>query len=66
MDRELGSIVWMTLCAALVMLMQGGFCLLESGFCRAKHSINVAIKNLVDFCVAGVAFFLFGYALMFG
>lgn len=66
MDPQMASIVWMTLCAALVMLMQGGFCLLESGFCRAKNSINVAIKNLVDFCVASVAFFLFGYALMFG
>ena len=40
MDPQLGSIVWMTVCAALVMLMQGGFCLLESGLCRAKHSIN--------------------------
>ncbi len=66
MDPQLASILWMTLCAAFVMLMQGGFCLLESGFCRAKNSINVALKNLVDFCVAAVAFFLFGYAMMFG
>ncbi len=66
MDPQLGSIVWMTVCAALVMLMQGGFCLLESGLCRAKHSINVAIKNLVDFCVSVPVFFLLGFGLMFG
>lgn len=66
MDPQLASIVWMTLCAALVMLMQAGFCLLECGFCRAKSSINVAIKNLLDFCVASAAFLLFGFALMFG
>ena len=66
MDSQLASIVWMTICAALVMLMQGGFCLLESGFCRAKHTINVAIKNLVDFCVAIPAFFLLGFGLMCG
>lgn len=60
------DIAWILLCAALVMLMQAGFCCLESGFCRAKNSINVAIKNLLDFCVAAIAFWAFGFALMFG
>lgn len=48
------------------MLMQGGFCLLESGFSRAKNSINVAIKNLIDFCISSLIFWGFGFALMFG
>lgn len=48
------------------MLMQGGFCLLESGFSRAKNSINVAIKNLIDFCISSLIFWAFGFALMFG
>jgi len=48
------------------MLMQAGFCCLESGFARAKNSINVAIKNLFDFCVASIAFWAFGFAIMFG
>jgi Amt family ammonium transporter len=48
------------------MFMQGGFCFLESGFSRAKNSINVALKNLVDFCAAGVAFFLLGFGIMYG
>jgi Amt family ammonium transporter len=48
------------------MLMQAGFCCLESGFARAKNSINVAIKNLIDFCVAGVLFWGVGFGLMFG
>ncbi len=60
------DIAWILLCAALVMLMQAGFCCLESGFCRAKNSINVAIKNLLDFCVAAIAFWAFGFAVMFG
>lgn len=58
--------VWILLCAALVMSMQGGFCFLESGFARAKNSANVAIKNLIDFCVAAAAYWCFGFALMFG
>lgn len=48
------------------MLMQAGFCLLESGLARAKNSINVAIKNLIDFCIASALFWLFGFGLMFG
>lgn len=52
--------------ALLVVMMQAGFTCLESGMVRAKNSINVAIKNLVDFCISLLLFTLFGYALMFG
>ncbi|QDU95112.1 ammonium transporter [Lignipirellula cremea] len=65
-EKELADILWMLLAAAMVMLMQGGFCFLECGVARAKNSINVAIKNLVDFCLAAAVFWLFGFALMFG
>lgn len=60
------DVAWMLLCAALVMSMQGGFCFLESGLARAKNSTNVAIKNLIDFCIAAVVYWAFGFALMFG
>lgn len=65
-DPQMGNIIWMLICAALVMLMQGGFCFLESGLARAKNSINVAIKNLVDFCIAGAVFWAIGFGIMFG
>lgn len=60
------DLLWTLVCAALVMLMQGGFCLLETGFARAKNSINVAIKNLVDFCISSLTFWAIGFGLMFG
>lgn len=60
------DILWMLICAALVMLMQGGFTCLETGLVRAKNSINVAIKNLVDFCTSSLAFWVAGFAFMFG
>lgn len=60
------DLVWVLLCSAMVMLMQGGFCFLESGLARSKSSVNVAIKNLFDFCVAGLAFWLIGFGIMFG
>ncbi|MDH5563590.1 MAG: ammonium transporter [Nitrospirota bacterium] len=60
------DILWMLICATLVMLMQAGFTCLETGLVRAKNSINVAIKNLVDFCTSSLGFWVIGFALMFG
>ncbi len=58
--------LWILTSAALVMSMQIGFCMLEAGLVRSKNSVNVAIKNLIDFCVATVLFWAFGFAIMFG
>jgi ammonium transporter len=58
--------LWVIVSCTLVMSMQTGFCMLEAGLVRSKNTINVAIKNLLDFCVAGLCFWAFGFALMFG
>ena len=60
------NIAWTLLCAFLVFIMQAGFLCLETGLVRAKNSINVAVKNVIDLCLSGAIFWLFGYALMFG
>jgi Amt family ammonium transporter len=57
---------WVLMCATMVFLMQAGFCCLETGLVRAKNSINVAIKNLVDFGISAVAFGLVGAMVAFG
>lgn len=59
------NLLWVLIATALVLLMQVGFCFLEVGSVRSKNSINVAVKNISDFCVANVVFLLFGFALMF-
>ncbi|MCP5035550.1 MAG: ammonium transporter [Actinomycetia bacterium] len=58
--------LWLVICAALVFIMQGGFLCLESGLVRSKNSYNVAIKNILDVCLASALFGLFGYWMMFG
>ncbi len=58
--------LWLMIATALVLLMQGGFLLLEAGMTRAKNYINVAVKNLADLGMAVILFWLFGYGLMFG
>jgi ammonium transporter len=60
------DIAWLLICAALVLFMQAGFTALESGLVRSKNSINVAIKNFVNFLIAASLFWLFGFGLMFG
>lgn len=60
------DILWIIVASAMVMFMQAGFTSLESGLTRAKNSINVAMKNLTDFVVAVLIFWLLGYGLMFG
>jgi ammonium transporter, Amt family len=64
--HSLIDIVWLLICSALVMIMHGGFCFLETGLIRSKNSINAAIKSLSDFCVSSTVFWCFGFALMFG
>ena len=64
--QSLLNLSWVLLCAGLVLMMQAGFICLETGLARAKNSINVAIKRVVDFCIASIIFWLFGYGLMFG
>ncbi|TNG01099.1 MAG: ammonium transporter [Gammaproteobacteria bacterium] len=60
------DVLWIILCSGLVFLMQAGFLCLESGLTRRKNSINVAIKNLADFCLTTVVFWAVGFGLMFG
>jgi len=42
------NLSWVLLCAGVVLLMQAGLTCLETGLARAKNSMNVAIKNVVD------------------
>ncbi|MBN2628796.1 MAG: ammonium transporter [Spirochaetales bacterium] len=58
--------VWVLLAAFLVFFMQAGFGMVEAGFIRAKNTTNILTKNFLDFCMASIGFFLFGYAIMFG
>ena len=60
------DILWIIITGAIVLLMQAGFLCLEAGMTRKKNSINVAIKNIADFSVSILLFWLFGFAIMFG
>ncbi|BDA77992.1 hypothetical protein LPTSP3_g09220 [Leptospira kobayashii] len=65
-EKKLIDQLWIIIAAGLVLFMQAGFLCVESGLTRSKNSINVAIKNITDFGVATLFFWLVGFGLMFG
>jgi Amt family ammonium transporter len=58
--------VWTCIAAFMVFFMQAGFAFVEMGMTRAKNSINIIMKNLMDFSVGSILFFFIGFGLMFG
>jgi len=60
------NVVWTLVAAFLVFFMQAGFAMVEVGFTRAKNAGNILMKNLMDFSVGSIAFFILGFGLMFG
>ena len=60
------NLAWVLLAAFLVMFMQAGFALMETGFTRAKNAVNTMGMNLVIYPVGVIGFWLVGYGLMLG
>lgn len=60
------DMIWVLIAAVLVFAMQLGFALVETGFTRSKNSSNIIMKNLMDFAIGSVAYYVIGFGLMFG
>lgn len=58
--------IWLILGAVLVYWMQAGFAMVEAGFTRAKNAGNIIMKNLMDFVLGSIAYWIIGYGIMFG
>lgn len=58
--------VWVMLAAILVIFMQAGFALLESGSTRMKNAGHVAGKTILTFGLCGLAFWALGFGFAFG
>jgi Amt family ammonium transporter len=58
--------LWTMLAAFLVFFMQPGFAMVEAGFTRRKNAANIIMKNLMDFSVGSLIFWMIGFGLMFG
>jgi len=65
-NRVAINITWLMLGGILVLFMQAGFALVETGFTRAKNAAHTMMMNMVIFALGVVGWFICGYALMFG
>lgn len=58
--------MWLLVAAFLVFFMQAGFALVEAGSTRSKNTVNILMKNLMDFCIAAIVFWVIGYGIAYG
>ena len=59
------NLIWMV-GAFLVFFMQAGFAFLGAGLIRSKNTVNYMTKSFMDFAIASLSFWAFGFALMWG
>jgi ammonium transporter, Amt family len=60
------NLVWVLMAGFLVMFMQVGFAMVETGFTRAKNAVNTMAMNLIIYPIGVLGFWLVGYGLMQG
>ncbi|GGD01053.1 ammonium transporter [Pontibacillus salipaludis] len=65
---ELGMMnsLWTMVSAVLVILMIGGFILLEAGSTRMKNAGHIAGKTIFTFGISSLVFWAVGYGMIFG
>ncbi|MEP7053158.1 MAG: ammonium transporter [Pseudomonadota bacterium] len=60
------NILWTLLCGFLVMFMQAGFALVETGLCRKKNAAHVMAMNFLVYSVGILGFWVMGFAFQMG
>ena len=65
-NRLAANFTWTLIAGFLVMFMQAGFAMVETGFCRSKSAMHVMMTNFMVYGVGMLAFWVCGFAIMFG
>jgi Amt family ammonium transporter len=60
------NIVWTLICGFLVMFMQAGFAMAETGFTRAKNAGHTMAMNFMVYALGMLGYWLSGFALQMG
>src|SRR5579862_9482319 len=60
------NLAWLLTSSFLVMFMQLGFAMVETGFTRSKNAVHTMAMNFVIYPIGVVGFWLTGYAIAFG
>jgi Amt family ammonium transporter len=65
-NRVAINLMWTLVTGFLVMFMQAGFALVETGFTRAKNASHTMLMNFLIYVIGLTGFWIAGFALMFG
>jgi Amt family ammonium transporter len=65
-NRVAINLIWTLIAGFLVMFMQAGFSLVETGLCRAKNACHTMSMNFMIYPLGMLGFYLCGFAFMFG
>jgi Amt family ammonium transporter len=65
-DIDVVDSAWILSASLIFFTMQTGLALLEAGIVSRKNEVNVMMKKIVDICFIGIAYWIFGFALMYG
>ena len=60
------NMVWAMVAGFLVMFMQTGFAMVETGLCRAKNSAHTMSMNFMIYPLGCIAFWAYGFAIGWG
>lgn len=60
------NLVWILIAGFLVMFMQAGFALAETGFTQTKNAAHTMTMNFMVYCLGILGFWVCGFALMMG
>jgi Amt family ammonium transporter len=60
------NLMWTLVAGFLVMFMQAGFALIETGLCRAKNASHTMLMNFLIYVIGLTGFWIAGFALMYG
>jgi len=65
-NRVAINFVWTLVTGFLVMFMQAGFAIVETGLCRAKNANHTMMMNFMVYGVGMLAYWLIGFAIQMG
>ena len=65
-NRVAINFMWTLITGFLVMFMQAGFALVETGLCRAKNAGHTMAMNFMIYPMGMLGFYVCGFAFMFG
>ena len=60
------NIMWTLITGFLVMFMQAGFAMVETGFTQKKNVAHTMVMNFLIYSIGMLGFWICGFAIMFG